>query len=69
MLCSYVLGVFLWSELLLTVPLCLSAALPRSVLVTALAGTCLVFGCFSAAALMAKRRSYLFLGGEDRTNF
>ncbi|GAB4816011.1 hypothetical protein N2152v2_003057 [Parachlorella kessleri] len=32
-------------------------------LVTALAGTSLVFLCFSGAALLSKRRSYLYLGG------
>lgn len=32
-------------------------------LLTALLGTCLVFACFSGAALLSRRRSYLFLGG------
>jgi len=31
--------------------------------VTALLATTVVFGCFSAAAIFARRRSYLFLGG------
>ncbi|CAA7406763.1 unnamed protein product [Spirodela intermedia] len=35
---------------------------PR-ILVTALVGSGLAFGCFSAAALLAKRRQFLFLGG------
>uniref|UniRef100_A0A1D1YWS3 Bax inhibitor 1 n=1 Tax=Anthurium amnicola TaxID=1678845 RepID=A0A1D1YWS3_9ARAE len=35
---------------------------PR-ILVTAFVGTALAFGCFSAAALVARRRQYLFLGG------
>ncbi|CAA7393143.1 unnamed protein product [Spirodela intermedia] len=35
---------------------------PR-ILVTALVGTAVVFVCFSAAALVAKRRQFLFLGG------
>mmetsp|Transcript_26169 Transcript_26169/g.26409 ORF Transcript_26169/g.26409 Transcript_26169/m.26409 type:complete len:244 (+) Transcript_26169:152-883(+) len=34
-----------------------------SIIVTALLGTIAVFSCFSMAALVAKRRSYLFLGG------
>lgn len=34
-----------------------------SILITALAGTAAIFGCFSLAAVVAKRRSYLFLGG------
>ncbi|KAK9829802.1 hypothetical protein WJX72_007986 [[Myrmecia] bisecta] len=33
------------------------------VLLTALLGTCLVFACFSGAAMISRRRSYLFLGG------
>ena len=33
------------------------------VLLTALAGASAVFACFSAAALLSPRRSYLFLGG------
>lgn len=36
---------------------------PRSVIVTALLGTTAVFACFSAAALLTQRRSYLYLGG------
>ena len=34
-----------------------------SILVTAFLGTVTVFVCFSLAALMAKRREYLYLGG------
>lgn len=34
-----------------------------AILITAFAGTAAVFGCFSLAAVVAKRRSYLFLGG------
>lgn len=33
------------------------------IIITALLCTCLIFGCFSMAALVAKRRSFLFLGG------
>jgi len=35
---------------------------PR-ILVTAFVGTAIAFGCFSAAAIIAKRREYLYLGG------
>jgi FtsH-binding integral membrane protein len=38
-------------------------ALQPQVPLTAFLGTSVIFGCFSAAALMARRRSYLFLGG------
>jgi len=34
-----------------------------SLVVTALLATTVVFGCFSACAMFAKRRSYLYLGG------
>lgn len=34
-----------------------------SVLISAFGGTALAFGCFSAAAMLAKRREYLYLGG------
>lgn len=34
-----------------------------AIVLTAVLGTSLVFGCFSAAALTTRRRSYLFLGG------
>ncbi|MQL68521.1 hypothetical protein Taro_000839 [Colocasia esculenta] len=40
--------------------------LPRPnhrILLTAFVGTALAFGCFSAAAVVARRRQYLFLGG------
>eukprot|EP01116_Phalansterium_solitarium_P007050 TRINITY_DN19526_c0_g1_i1.p1 TRINITY_DN19526_c0_g1~~TRINITY_DN19526_c0_g1_i1.p1 ORF type:complete len:261 (-),score=39.67 TRINITY_DN19526_c0_g1_i1:139-840(-) len=33
------------------------------IVVTAFLGTVVVFGCFSASALYARRRSYLYLGG------
>ncbi|CAN6202882.1 unnamed protein product [Urochloa humidicola] len=35
---------------------------PR-ILVTAFVGTAIAFGCFSGAAIVAKRREYLYLGG------
>uniref|UniRef100_K3XZ11 Bax inhibitor 1 n=1 Tax=Setaria italica TaxID=4555 RepID=K3XZ11_SETIT len=35
---------------------------PR-ILVTAFVGTAIAFGCFSGAAIIAKRREYLYLGG------
>lgn len=34
-----------------------------SILVTGAVGTAIAFGCFSAAALVARRREFLFLGG------
>ncbi|XP_039135291.1 bax inhibitor 1-like [Dioscorea cayenensis subsp. rotundata] len=34
-----------------------------SILVTAFVGTAIAFGCFSGAAIIAKRREFLFLGG------
>lgn len=34
-----------------------------SILVTAFVGTAIAFGCFSCAAIIAKRREYLYLGG------
>lgn len=34
-----------------------------SILISAFVGTALAFGCFSAAAMLAKRREYLYLGG------
>ncbi|KAM7274217.1 hypothetical protein ACFE04_028881 [Oxalis oulophora] len=34
-----------------------------NVLISAFVGTALAFGCFSAAAMLAKRREYLYLGG------
>jgi FtsH-binding integral membrane protein len=36
---------------------------PHSILVTALVGTACIFACFSGAAVFAKRRELLFLGG------
>ncbi|EEF30605.1 bax inhibitor 1 [Ricinus communis] len=34
-----------------------------SVLITTFVGTSVAFGCFSAAAMLARRREYLYLGG------
>ena len=34
-----------------------------AIILVALTGTLVIFACFSAAALVAKRRSYLYLGG------
>merc|ERR1719376_1654407 len=34
-----------------------------SIVVTAFTGTCLIIACFTVSALLAKRRSYLYLGG------
>lgn len=34
-----------------------------SILISAFVGTAVAFGCFSAAATVAKRREYLYLGG------
>ena len=34
-----------------------------SILVTAFVGTAIAFACFSCAAIVAKRREYLYLGG------
>ncbi|EAY84292.1 hypothetical protein OsI_05671 [Oryza sativa Indica Group] len=34
-----------------------------SILVTAFVGTAIAFGCFTCAAIVAKRREYLYLGG------
>ncbi|XP_062027017.1 bax inhibitor 1-like [Rosa rugosa] len=34
-----------------------------SILISAFGGTALAFGCFSAAAMLAKRREFLYLGG------
>lgn len=34
-----------------------------SILISGFAGTALAFGCFSAAAMLARRREYLYLGG------
>lgn len=35
-----------------------------SIIATAFMGTSVIFVCFTLSALYAKRRSYLFLGGE-----
>lgn len=36
---------------------------PSSIIVSAFVGTAVAFGCFSAAAMLARRREYLYLGG------
>eukprot|EP01111_Echinosteliopsis_oligospora_P000595 TRINITY_DN1065_c0_g1_i2.p1 TRINITY_DN1065_c0_g1~~TRINITY_DN1065_c0_g1_i2.p1 ORF type:complete len:234 (-),score=38.95 TRINITY_DN1065_c0_g1_i2:69-770(-) len=41
----------------------LALAVDPTIVLTALLGTVSIFGCLSAAALLAKRRKYLFLGG------
>ncbi|KAB1216018.1 Bax inhibitor 1 [Morella rubra] len=41
----------------------LAIEIDPSILVSAFGGTALAFGCFSAAALLARRREYLYLGG------
>ena len=37
--------------------------MPCSLLITAFVGTAIAFGCFSAAAMVARRREYLYLAG------
>ncbi|PRP76923.1 putative Bax inhibitor 1 [Planoprotostelium fungivorum] len=39
------------------------ARIDPSIITSAFLGTVCIFGCFSAAAVFAKRRSYLYLGG------
>ncbi|XP_050229805.1 bax inhibitor 1-like [Mercurialis annua] len=41
----------------------LAIDLDPSLLITAFVGTAVAFGCFSAAAMLARRREYLYLGG------
>ncbi|WCJ25783.1 BAX inhibitor 1 [Euphorbia peplus] len=41
----------------------LAIQMDPSVLITAFVGTSVAFGCFSAAAMLARRREYLYLGG------
>ena len=41
----------------------LAIAIDPSIVLAALLCACSIFGCFSLAALVAKRRSFLFLGG------
>lgn len=38
-----------------------------SIIITAFLGTSVIFICFTLSALYAKRRSYLFLGGEGQS--
>jgi hypothetical protein len=47
---------------LLTDVICLLLCV-TSILVTAFVGTAIAFGCFTCAAIVAKRREYLYLGG------
>ena len=42
----------------------LTAPLSPSLIPTAFLGTAAIFGCFSLSALYARRRSFLYLGGE-----
>ncbi|KAJ8774496.1 hypothetical protein K2173_016942 [Erythroxylum novogranatense] len=41
----------------------LAIEIDPSVLITAFVGTAIAFGCFSGAAMVARRREYLYLGG------
>ncbi|KAJ9707015.1 hypothetical protein PVL29_002134 [Vitis rotundifolia] len=41
----------------------LAIEIDPSILVSAFVGTAVAFGCFSAAAMLARRREYLYLGG------
>ncbi|KAF2282732.1 hypothetical protein P3X46_016474 [Hevea brasiliensis] len=41
----------------------LAIKIDPSVLITAFVGTSVAFGCFSAAAMLARRREYLYIGG------
>jgi len=41
----------------------LAIEIDPSILITAFVGTAVAFGCFSAAAMLAKRREFLYLGG------
>ncbi|XP_024026867.1 bax inhibitor 1 [Morus notabilis] len=41
----------------------LAVEIDQSILVSAFVGTSVAFGCFSAAAMLARRREYLYLGG------
>jgi len=41
----------------------LAMSIDPSIVVTAFTGTCLIFACFTASALLARRRSYIYLGG------
>ncbi len=45
-------------------PMLVAVAMFRpDIIITALLGTCVIFACFSGAALLAKRRHFLYLGG------
>ena len=44
-------------------PPCCLCVFFLSILVTAFVGTAIAFACFSCAAVVAKRREYLYLGG------
>ncbi|OVA11294.1 Bax inhibitor 1-related [Macleaya cordata] len=41
----------------------LAIEIDPSILISAFVGTAIAFGCFSAAAMLARRREYLYLGG------
>ncbi|XP_043715754.1 bax inhibitor 1-like [Telopea speciosissima] len=41
----------------------LAIEIDPSILISCFVGTAIAFGCFSAAAMLAKRREYLYLGG------
>lgn len=41
----------------------LAIKIDPSILITSFVGTAIAFGCFSAAAMLARRREYLYLGG------
>ena len=67
-LCRYaLLGGAAFSQGLSVGPLVNAAInIDPSVVLTAFLGTSTVFACFSAAALVARRRSWLYLGGQPQ---